>query len=64
MEPLHGPAGANEADGTGEADEANGVKPKRPMTPMEPMSPMDRPMDQVRHNAKYPSSESGAWRQR
>ena len=61
MEPLHGPAGANKNDGTGGADEANGAKPMRPM---EPISPMDRPMDQVRHNAKHPSSESGAWRQR
>ena len=37
----------------------------RPMEPMEPMDrPMVRPMDQVRHNAKHPCAESGAWRRR
>ena len=30
------------------------MRPMEPLEPMEPMRPMDRPMDQVRHNAKAP----------
>ena len=40
------------------------LEPLRPMEPMELMRPMVRPMDQARHNAKHPCSESGAWRRR